>query len=84
MTPSLQHEIKKKKPFDLPEQEAFLNVVRTASTLAADFERLFRDHGLSEATYNVLRILRGHGALGEDRVQVCDEVFVEHVVAQRA
>jgi len=58
---NLQHEIKKKKPFDLPEQEAFLNLIRTATALQADAERLFKEKGLSAATYNVLRILRGHG-----------------------
>jgi DNA-binding MarR family transcriptional regulator len=56
---SLQHEIARKRPFDLPEQEAWLNLQRTASRLAEPFDRLFRDHGLSQATYNVLRILRG-------------------------
>lgn len=40
-------------------------MVRTASVLGVDFARLFRRHGLSEATYNVLRILRGaHGGRG--------------------
>ena len=59
---SLQEEIGKKHPFDSPEQEAHLNVMRTAGCLAMDFERLFRTHGLSEATYNALRIIRGHCA----------------------
>ncbi|MBL8746296.1 MAG: MarR family transcriptional regulator [Phycisphaerae bacterium] len=59
--PSLQDEIKKKKPFDFPEQEAFLNIIRTASFLDAEFDALFKSHGLSSAQYNVLRILRGEG-----------------------
>lgn len=59
---ALQHDIRKKKPFDLPEQEAYLNLARTASFLDVDFDRLFKAHGLSNATYNVLRILRGEGA----------------------
>jgi len=61
-SPTLQHEIGKKRPFDLAEQEAHLNVLRTAACLARNFERLFRAHGLSEATYNALRIIRGHCA----------------------
>lgn len=61
MTPSLQQEIGKKQPFDLPEQEAFLNLIRTASFLSADFDALFKKHGLTNAQYNVLRILRGEG-----------------------
>lgn len=56
---SLQHEIGKRRPFESPAQEAFLNMVRTASLLGADFSRLFKRHGLSDATFNVLRILRG-------------------------
>lgn len=56
---SLHKEIGKKKPFEHPEEEAFLNIARTASLLAADFDRLFKAAGLSESTYNILRILRG-------------------------
>lgn len=61
--PNLRDEIGKKQPFDLAEEEAYLNVRRTAATLESYFGRLFRKAGLSEATYNVLRILR---AAGED------------------
>jgi DNA-binding MarR family transcriptional regulator len=57
---SLAEEIGKRHPFESPEQEAFLNILRTGACLGADFDRLFRAHGLSEATYNALRILRGH------------------------
>lgn len=61
----LREEIGKKRPFDSPEQEAWLNLVRTASVLGAFEREVFRPHGLSGATYNVLRILRG-AALGGD------------------
>jgi DNA-binding MarR family transcriptional regulator len=57
---SLAEEIGKRHGFESPEQEAYLNILRTSMCLATDFERLFRTHGLSEATYNALRILRGH------------------------
>lgn len=57
--PDLGKEIGKRFPFDLPEQEAYLNILRTASLLAVEFERLFRGYGLSESTYNAMRILRG-------------------------
>lgn len=56
---SLQHEIGKRKPFDSPCVEAFLNAIRTASVLEAPVQRLLARHALSTATYNVLRILRG-------------------------
>jgi DNA-binding MarR family transcriptional regulator len=61
MTSTLQREIKKKKPFELPEQEAMLNILRTADRLQIRFARLFRSFGLTPQQYNVLRILRGEG-----------------------
>lgn len=61
MTSRLQQELKKKKPFDLPEQEAALSMMRTCDQLQIHFTRLFREHGLTSAQYNILRILRGEG-----------------------
>jgi len=58
---SLQHELKKKRPFDMPEQEALLNLLRTADQLQIRFARLFRRFGLTPQQYNILRILRGEG-----------------------
>src|SRR6185503_1981224 len=58
---TLQHEIKKRQPFDLPEQEAMLNLLRTADQLQIQFARLFRQFGLTPQQYNILRILRTTG-----------------------
>lgn len=74
---SLQHEIFKKRPFDCPEQEAFLNLMRTQAQLASDLEAVLKESGLSSATYNMLRILRGAGAAG----RMCHEIG-EHMVAR--
>jgi DNA-binding MarR family transcriptional regulator len=60
-TPKLQHELKKKRPFASPEEEAALNVVRTSDRLQLRIARLLREHGLTPSQYNVLRILRGEG-----------------------
>src|SRR5215468_5687116 len=60
-TPKLQHELKKKRPFESPEQEAALNIVRTSDQLQIRFARMLREHGLTTSQYNVLRILRGEG-----------------------
>jgi DNA-binding MarR family transcriptional regulator len=60
-TPKLQHELKKKRPFESPEEEAVLSVVRTGDRLQLRFARLLREHGLFPSQYNVLRILRGEG-----------------------
>lgn len=64
MPVGLQHELRKKQPFDLLEQEAGINLVRTVDALRLPFERLFAEQGLSDSQYNVLRILRGHGGEG--------------------
>jgi DNA-binding MarR family transcriptional regulator len=58
---TLQQEIKKRTPFDLPEQEAVLNLFRTTDQLQIRFARLFRQFGLTPQQYNILRILRGEG-----------------------
>lgn len=60
----LQQEIGKKRPFEQPEEEAGLNLVRTVDFVRLPFDRLFAEHGLSDPQYNVLRILRGHGGEG--------------------
>ncbi|MEZ5308033.1 MAG: MarR family transcriptional regulator [Pyrinomonadaceae bacterium] len=55
----LQKELKQRIPFQLPEEEAYLNLVRTSYILRLEMESLFKAHGLSGPQYNVLRILRG-------------------------
>jgi DNA-binding MarR family transcriptional regulator len=63
MASRLQHELKKKRLFESPEQEAALGLARTSDQLRIRIERLFRRFGLqSGSQYNVLRILRGEGA----------------------
>jgi len=62
MAGRLQTEVKKRKPFDAANEEAALNIVRTADRLQLRFERFFRGFGLSSGSqYNILRILRGAG-----------------------
>lgn len=47
-----------------PEQQVFVELIRTSSEKMAGMSRLLKDHGLSEPQYNVLRILRGAGKDG--------------------
>ena len=75
--PNLQDEIGKKKPFELAEEEAYLNVRRTAATLESYFGKLFRKSGLSEATYNVLRILRSAGDEGRCWSDIREDLVVQ-------
>ena len=67
---ALKDEIKKNKPFEHPDEEAYLNLLRTTAVLSAEFERPLKQHGLSEPQYNVLRILRGIGGCGAQ----CSEI----------
>lgn len=72
---ALQHEVNKKRPFDLPEQEAFLNLIRTAADLEGPLLGVLKPHGLTPSTYNVLRILRGSGKAGRHASDIgCDMV----------
>jgi DNA-binding MarR family transcriptional regulator len=57
----LQRELRKKRPFESPEQEAVLNLLRTNDQFQNRFGRLLREYGLTSSQYNVLRILRGEG-----------------------
>ena len=77
MSFALAQELGKKNPFDLPEEEALLNIVRTSAALTIAFEREFRQFDLTDASYNVLRILRGSGPSGK----LCSQVGRE-LVAQ--
>ena len=58
---SLAQELGKKKPFESPEKEAMLNIVRTGDQFQNRFAKLFREFGLTGSQHNVLRILRGEG-----------------------
>jgi DNA-binding MarR family transcriptional regulator len=75
MTKHLLDEIQQKKPFGSLEQEAFLNVVRTAAELTDSFERVLAPAGITSSQYNVLRILRGAGNAGLCRNEVRDRML---------
>jgi len=56
---SLKAEIVQEPPFFSIEEEALLNLMRTADCLHRAFHRKTRDWGITSTQYNVLRILRG-------------------------
>lgn len=60
----LQREIKQRRGFGSAEEEAFLNLQRTADVLARAIQETLKVAGLSLTQYNVLRILRGAGSAG--------------------
>ncbi|MEM7306585.1 MAG: MarR family transcriptional regulator [Planctomycetota bacterium] len=47
------------KPDLTAARDVYLNLVRAHEKLHAEFTALFREHGLTQAQYNVLRILLG-------------------------
>jgi DNA-binding MarR family transcriptional regulator len=57
-------ELQQTRPFLYIEEEAFLNVQRTADVLMQQLVSVLKSYGLSPTQYNVLRILRGAGAAG--------------------
>ena len=70
MVGKVQGEIKQKKPFRLREEEAFVNLLRTADVLLHGVAETLKPFGLSPTQYNVLRILRG----AEPKGLACREI----------
>lgn len=64
MPGKLAADIKQTKPFRSPEEEAFLNLLRTTDAITQQEESTLAGFDLSHSQYNVLRILRGAGADG--------------------
>ena len=75
MTPALRDELRQRKPFRSLEQEAHLNIVRTAAVLADAFEQMLKPAGITGAQYNVLRILRGAEGDGLCRNELRDRLL---------
>jgi DNA-binding MarR family transcriptional regulator len=70
----LRQELGKRDPFEVPEQEAMLNLLRTNDLLQIQFTRLFREHALSAPQYNILRILRGVGGDGLPSLEIASRM----------
>jgi DNA-binding MarR family transcriptional regulator len=75
MSPTLQQDLKQKKPFRSLQQEAYLSVVRTSTALTDAMEDLAKTRGISATQYNVLRILRGSDAEGLCRNELRDRML---------
>lgn len=75
MTPTLRDEIGQRRPFESLEQEAYLNIIRTASQLTDRMELLLKPYGVTLVQYNVLRILRGSEPDGLCRNELRDRML---------
>ena len=60
----LRAEIEQSVPFSSAQEEALLNLMRTADRLSRAMQRIVRPWGVTATQYNVLRILRGAGPEG--------------------
>jgi len=74
---SLKTEIKQTKPFGSLEQEAQLNIERTAAVLGHAFAEALKPYDITPTQYNALRILRGAGKDG-----LCRNEVRERLIAQ--
>lgn len=74
MSPSIQIELKQRKPFKTLEQEAAVSIARTAALVDHQAAEVLRPHGLTPTQYNVLRILRGAEPEGLGRNEVRDRL----------
>ncbi|QDU95208.1 MarR family winged helix-turn-helix transcriptional regulator [Lignipirellula cremea] len=62
MAGKLEQDLKKKRDFESVQQAAVIGLLRTNDLFQYRFTQLFREYGLNQPQYNVLRILRGEGA----------------------
>ncbi len=74
MSSSLRDEIRQTRPFQSPEQGAFLALGRTWSALDHAFSEALKPFGITPTQYNALRILRGAGQSGLCRAEVIDRM----------
>jgi DNA-binding MarR family transcriptional regulator len=75
MRPTLQEEIRQRKPFGSAEEEAMLSIARTAAALEHAAGEMLKTHGLTTTQYNALRILRGAGEAGLCRNEIRDRLI---------
>jgi DNA-binding MarR family transcriptional regulator len=61
---TLHEELGESQPFQVPEQEAYLNLVRTHALLSDEVAELFKQHHLSQPLYNVLKVVARVGKAG--------------------
>jgi DNA-binding MarR family transcriptional regulator len=66
----LAGELRQRKPFQTPAQEAVVGLLRTTDLVRRRLAQVVEPHGLTLQQYNVLRILRGGGADGVPTLEV--------------
>jgi DNA-binding MarR family transcriptional regulator len=62
---------------DSPEQDMYRLLIRTASRLEAELNRVFRPFDLTGATYNILRVLERAGGEGRSCGDIAQQLIAE-------
>lgn len=74
---ALRDEIKQTRPFSTPAQEGVVSILRTAALLQRHISQVVEGSGVTIQQYNVLRILRGAGAVGLPTLAIRDRMIEE-------
>ena len=74
MSSKLLEELKQRKPFASPEEEIYLNILRTSEVLSWGVSETLKGAELTLTQYNVLRILRGAGSEGATCGQISERM----------
>jgi DNA-binding MarR family transcriptional regulator len=74
---ALLEELRQRKPFRNPAEEATLSIARTASMIRRHISAVVEPAGITLSQYNVLRILRGAGSEGLPTLAVRDRLIEE-------
>jgi DNA-binding MarR family transcriptional regulator len=62
---------------DSPERALYVQLIRTATRLEAELNRVFRPMQLTGATYNILRILESAGSNGRSCGDISEQLIAE-------
>lgn len=80
---AVQAEIRQRRPFRSPRQEATIALLRTASVVGRALERVLGPWHLSLAQYNALRVIRGAGTAGIATLAIRDRMIAEGTTITR-
>ena len=76
-TSALRDELKQTRPFTSPAHEAVISILRTAAVVQRHVSQVVEGSGITIQQYNVLRILRGAGAVGLPTLAIRDRMIEE-------
>lgn len=70
----LQQTIQQERPFHSLQHEAYLSILRTAVELSHTTDKFLKRFGVSQAQFNVLRIVQGAGTEGLGRNEIAERM----------